>query len=58
MSNLPYSQRPEWKDVVPVAQDDGPNPLVPIAYSSDCKKSYFYFYVLGCLKMTFLYKLY
>ncbi|KAG2227852.1 hypothetical protein INT45_002090 [Circinella minor] len=43
MSSLPYSQRPEWNDVVPVAQDDGPNPLVPIAYSSDYRDAMDYF---------------
>ena len=26
-----------WEDIKPKAQDDGPNPLVPIAYSSECK---------------------
>ncbi|KAI9246596.1 hypothetical protein BY458DRAFT_446694 [Sporodiniella umbellata] len=30
-----YSENPDWKDVVPVSQDDGPNPLVPIAYAED-----------------------
>ncbi|CAO3647745.1 unnamed protein product [Cunninghamella blakesleeana] len=35
MSNLPYSERSEWKNVTPIPQDDGPNPLVPIAYSAD-----------------------
>ncbi|KAI9491657.1 hypothetical protein BDB00DRAFT_946602 [Zychaea mexicana] len=43
MSNLPYSQRPEWNDVVPVAQDDGPNPLVPIAYAADYRDAMDYF---------------
>ncbi|KAI8146244.1 GK24478 [Fennellomyces sp. T-0311] len=43
MSELPYSQRPEWSDVVPIAQDDGPNPLVPIAYSSDYRDAMDYF---------------
>ena len=26
-----------WSDVTPVAQDDGPNPVVAIAYAKECK---------------------
>ncbi|KAI9311590.1 protein prenylyltransferase [Dichotomocladium elegans] len=29
----------DWSDVTPIPQDDGPNPLVPIAYSSDYKQA-------------------
>lgn len=32
----PYSQREEWKDVRPLEQDDGPNPVVSINYSDIC----------------------
>ena len=32
-----FYELPEWADVVPIPQDDGPNPLVPIAYAEECK---------------------
>lgn len=34
---IPYSQRNEWADISPIAQDDGENPVVAIAYSAKCK---------------------
>ena len=30
--------REEWKDVQPVPQDDGPNPVVKIAYTKRCEQ--------------------
>ena len=32
-----YAQKPEWADVQPVFQDDGPKPPVPITYSERCE---------------------
>jgi protein farnesyltransferase/geranylgeranyltransferase type-1 subunit alpha len=34
---LPLSEQPEWQDVSPVPQEDGPDPLVPIMYSDECR---------------------
>lgn len=34
---IPWAQRPGWEDLKPIAQKDCENPLVPIAYSEQCK---------------------
>eukprot|EP01080_Neovahlkampfia_damariscottae_P006379 gene6379-10386_t len=38
-----FKEREEWKDVVPIPQDEGENPVVPINYSSDFKEVFDYF---------------
>ena len=32
-----YRDRKDWKDVVPIPQDDGEDPVVRIAYTDRCK---------------------
>jgi len=45
---LSYSHRPEWTDVVPIEQDDGPNAVVKIAYSDQFRETFDY--VRACMQ--------
>ncbi|KAF8925685.1 protein prenyltransferase alpha subunit [Dissophora ornata] len=40
---VPFYEKPGWADVVPIPQDDGPNPLVPIAYTKEYSTTMDYF---------------
>jgi len=40
---VPYSQRTEWKDVVGIRQDEGPNPVARIAYTDKFTDVFNYF---------------
>ncbi|OLY83343.1 Protein farnesyltransferase/geranylgeranyltransferase type-1 subunit alpha [Smittium mucronatum] len=39
---IPYSQRVEWKDVVPISVEDGPDSICPISYLEEFKDTMSY----------------
>lgn len=48
ISSVLYRDRPEWKDVTPVKQDDGDEPVVAIDYSEVCE----YFFCINRAKLS------
>ncbi|KAJ2758622.1 CAAX geranylgeranyltransferase alpha subunit, partial [Coemansia nantahalensis] len=36
---VPLAQQDEWKDVTPLPQDDGENPICPIAYTDEYREA-------------------
>ncbi|KAH9301835.1 hypothetical protein KI387_013418 [Taxus chinensis] len=42
-TRVPLSEREEWRDVQPLPQDDGSNPIVPIAYTEEFREAMDYF---------------
>lgn len=43
VERVPLSKRQEWSDVVPIPQDDGPDPIVSIAYTDEFRETMDYF---------------
>lgn len=35
---MPVGEREDYRDIEPVTQDEGPYPVVPIAYTTACTK--------------------
>lgn len=42
-----YKNRPEWKDVEPVPQDDGDSGVVSIQYTERCRSFYLHVCILN-----------
>lgn len=43
---IQYAKREGWEDLQPIPQADAPNPLVPIAYTEQCRQYFPSFVVL------------